>query len=178
MKPKVLFFVLALAFVIKASGQIVVRREIEVSTLSTYKIEEFANNFAKEVGDSLAINYPVSVEYLRLTISGVSDSCFHLSYEARLYESDQEYADFRISRVGSVSMSSSLKKSQRIAFKRLQKKSNDFKPSIVKTYGGERVRVVPTSDQQNLTTKKGRTVTVCIMEKFFVVRRFQPSHQN
>lgn len=175
MKPKVLFFVLALAFVTKADSQIVVKREMEVSTLKTHQIEEFANNFAKEVSDSLAINYPVSVEYLRLTITGATDSCFYLSYEARLYESDQEYADFKIRRVGSVGMSSSLKKSWKIAFRHQQKKSDDLKPSIIKTYGSKKVRVVTTSDQQTLTTKKGRTRTVCVMEKFFVVRRFQPS---
>jgi hypothetical protein len=178
MKTKVLFFVLALAFVTKADSQIVVRREMEVSTLKIHQIEEFANNFAKEVGDSLAINYPVSIEYLRLTISGAVDSCFYLHYEARLYESDQEYADFKIRRVGSVGVSSSLKRSAKIAFRRMKKKSDDLKPSIVKTYGGERVRVIPTSDHQTLKTKKGRTVTVCIMEKFFVIRRLKPSHQN
>ncbi len=176
MKTKVLFFVLALAFVTKANSQIVVVREMEVSTLKTHQIEEFANNFAKEVGDSLAINYPVSVEYLRLTITGETDSCFYLHYEARLYESDQEYADFKIRRVGGVGISSTLKRSIRIAFRGMQKKSDDLKPSIIRTYGGERVRVIPTSDHQALKTRRGRTVTVCVMEKFFVIKRLHTSH--
>jgi len=163
------FFVLFLFFVaLKSQSQTIIKRQIEVSSDKIWQIEEFAESFAKEVGDSLVSQYPVSVDYLGVALTRCTDPSFFITYEARLHETNQGDADYRIIRVGYTAIAKNLTRAQNKALRHAHNKSDAQKIPILKMYGKSRVRVVLISDHKTSCPPKK---SICVVEKFIVVKK-------
>lgn len=169
MKAKMLFLLFFFVFGSKIYPQTIVQTSGVLSANSIHLIADLEQNFTQAINHCLKAEYPSTVENMFVEISCGGDSII-VTYEAKIYESDQHDADYKVESAGCAIVRSSEFKAQKIALRKSHAGFENVMEKTQKTHRQGVFRTITTGDRMtNCASEK----SLAVVGKFVIIKRFR-----